>query len=117
MDWYIAKIAFQIVSNQADIVSRFDEQLRLIQATDMASALTKIKLIAQNEEQETTDIYSSKVSWKFVAVLDMHMIGQLNDGKEIYFSIKETDDTKRYIYDAKLREAYIEQKLLPIFAL
>ena len=116
MDWQIAKLAFQIVSPLASGASQFDEQIRLIQANNKFSALSKIKLIAHNEEQETPDIDSSKVSWKFVAVLDLQHLGELNDGAKIYYSISETDDTARYIYDAKLRETYIEQKLLPIFA-
>ena len=39
MKWYLAKVVFRIICGDGEHAAQFDEQLRLIAATDIQSAL------------------------------------------------------------------------------
>ena len=51
MNWYIAKLVYQVIYGNGLFDAQFSEQLRLIQATDEVHAFTKAQLIGHKEEK------------------------------------------------------------------
>ena len=50
MNWYIAKLVFNIAAEKTVHKPHFDEQLRLIAAEDMEEAFHKARYLGLNEE-------------------------------------------------------------------
>lgn len=110
MNWYLTKIVFQIICGEGDHTAQFDEQLRLIVATDEETAFTKAIAIG-NEEQET--FYNQKqqlVQWKFVNVAELYRLTRLIDGAEVYSTIREADDEDAYINFVHHKAQAIQEK-------
>ena len=50
MNWYLGKIIFRIICGEGTHTAQFDEQLRLIAATDEEEAFQKATTIGQREQ-------------------------------------------------------------------
>ena len=50
MNWYMAKIVYQIICGEGNHKPQFDEQLRLIEAPTENEALRKAQEIGQREQ-------------------------------------------------------------------
>lgn len=96
MNWYLAKIVFQIICGDGDHQAQFDEQLRLIQAPNKRTAFTKAAEIGQTEEDLFLNIHQQPVHWKFVNVSELYRMEELLDGAEIYSKIKEPEEGEHY---------------------
>lgn len=99
MNWYAAKIIFQIENDNLDAL-QFDEQIRLINAINKDLAIEiahQIGLMAQE------DLPSAKgnLKWKFIAVTEVEDIGNLEQGKEVYYQIKEPEIVSTYLLRIK----------------
>lgn len=51
MSWFLSKIVYQIICGEGDHTPQFDEQLRLIEADDEATAFTKARTIGELEQE------------------------------------------------------------------
>lgn len=92
MNWYLAKIVFQIVCGSGEHTAQFDEQLRLINAHNKQQAFDKAVEFGQSEEDSFYNIHQQPVQWKFVNVSELYRMEELLDGAEIYSKIKEVED-------------------------
>ena len=97
MNWYIVKIIYQIIAGDGTHTPQFDEQYRIIKADEMEWALEKAQVIArlgqclfQNDKDET-------VQWKLVAVEDVQLLGEMDDGTLIYSRVEELKDAQEYV--------------------
>jgi hypothetical protein len=97
MNWYLAKIVFQIICGDGSHQPQFDEQLRLIQAPDKQAAFSKASGLGQAEEDRFFNIHQQPVHWKFINVSELYRMEELLDGAEIYSRIKEPDDAGDYV--------------------
>jgi hypothetical protein len=104
MNWYIAKIVYQIVCGDGDHTAQFDEQIRLIHAHSILHAFYKARKIGKHEEDNFLNHLNKPVQWKFIDVAEVLPLG-LADGAEIYSKISEEDDAKGYIRSIHLRAA------------
>lgn len=96
MNWYIAKIVYQIVCGSGKHTPQFDEQLRLINAEDEMHAFNKARLLGEREEDRFLNNANNPVIWKFIDVAALHIM-DVEDGFEIESRIFEEDSAKNYL--------------------
>ncbi len=110
MNWYIAKVVFNIVSGDGSHTPQFDEQYRLVKADTMEEAFQKAARIGINEEEMLWNDKQEIVKWSFVGISELYPINELQDGMELFSAIHEEDDRKDYIETLRLKSAYVQSK-------
>jgi hypothetical protein len=97
MNWYLAKIVFQIICGEGDHTPQFDEQLRLIAAPSKEVAFLRAKDVGVAEEEVIENINRKLVTWKFVNIAEIYKIDAWIHGAELYSQIHEAADAEMYI--------------------
>lgn len=97
MNWYIAKIVYQILVSEGREAAQFEEQLRLIQADNKQKALEKAMAIGEQEESLFYNYRDQPVYWKFLDVPELHLVRQLNDGLQLYSHLEEPEYADAYL--------------------
>lgn len=97
MNWYLSKIVFRIICGDGQHTPQFDEQLRLISASNEEEAFNKAMSIGEKEQDGFYNQDEKLVQWKFINVAELYKLSGLLDGAEVYSRIQETDDPDRYI--------------------
>lgn len=110
MNWYIAKIVFNIVSGSGDHRPQFDEQYRLIDAESMEEAFEKASAIGLGEEEILFNQKNEMVKWEFVNIAELYAINELRDGMELFSCIHEETDRQAYIEMIHMKAAYVQSK-------
>ena len=110
MKWYLAKIVFQIVCGDGQHAAQFDEQLRLIAATNEVEAFEKAGAIGNNEEESFYNLRQQLVRWQFINVSELRPLSELIDGAELYSRINEVDDADAYSTFVHRRAESIQRK-------
>ena len=108
MNWYLVKIVFQIICGNTS-ESQFDEQLRLIAATDKDEAFFKAKKYGEREEDIFFNNKQQQVQWKFINVSELYKLGEMIDGAELYSRIEERGNADAYIETVNRKAAGIIQ--------
>ena len=103
MEWYVAKLVYQIVSSKEPSAPQIDEQYRLIRADDPMWAWEKATTLGKLGECKLTGYKNSSVEWKFINVVDLHEIGEIKDGAELFSYTNEPNDLKEYMAVNKQR--------------
>ncbi len=103
MNWYIAKIIYQIICGSGDHTPQFDEQLRLISANSHLHAFQKARAMGRHEEDCFLNHVNKPVLWKFIDVAEILPLDTLADGAEMYSRINEEEDADSYIRTIRLR--------------
>ena len=103
MNWYLAKLIFQVRSGEGAHTPQFDEQWRLIRADEVGWAFEKASVLGRLDESSFLNERSEMVSWKFIEVADIHLIGTLEDGAQLFSSTEEPLDASAYIDQVKLK--------------
>lgn len=96
MNWYLAKIVYQIICGEGDHSAQFDEQLRLIYGRDEDEAYEKAIETGYQEEDTFYNDKQQMVKWKFINIAELYRISQFINGAELYSQIKEADDGEAY---------------------
>jgi len=96
MNWYLAKIVYQIICGEGTHTAQFDEQLRLIAADEEVEAFDKAAEIGRQESEIFCNDKQQLVQWKFINVSELYRISQFINGAELYSQIKETGDGEAY---------------------
>jgi len=107
MNWYLAKIVYQIICGDGDHTAQFDEQLRLIDAADHLQAFYKARHIGLGEEDSFLNNVNKRVKWKFIDVAEIHSLNKLVDGAEMYSKISEEENADLYIQYIKSKSAHL----------
>ena len=110
MKWYLAKIVFQIICGDGNHAAQFDEQLRLIAASDEDEAFEKAGRIGKNEQDSFYNLKEQLVRWQFVNVSELYLLSELIDGAELYSRINEVDDAGAYTSFVHRRAESIRKK-------
>jgi len=108
MNWYLAKVVYQIICGDGNHTPQFDEQLRLIAASDEYNAFQKAQRIGVLEEESFFNDKQHLVKWKFVDVCELYKLSKLIDGAELYSRIQETDDADKYIDTIHRKADYLQ---------
>lgn len=110
MKWFLAKLVFRIVCGQGEHTAQFDEQLRLIAATNENEAFDKATVMGTNEGETFYNQKQQLVQWQFVNVSELFYLSELIDGAELYSRINEVDDADAYINFVNRKAESIQQK-------
>ena len=97
LNWYLVKLVYQVVSGEGAHTPQFDEQLRLIRADELDWACEKAKVLGQIGAFTFLNDSNVEVKWKFVDVVDVCEIGEIEDGVQIYSSTEEPEDISSYL--------------------
>jgi hypothetical protein len=115
MNWYIAKIVFNISAENTPHKPQFDEQLRLIAADNTEEAFFKARTLGLSEEDSFLNDQQNRVRWEFINVAEIVRINKLEDGSEIYSNIYEADEAKSYIHTVHQKAIFIRMNSKPVF--
>lgn len=108
MNWYFIKMNFRIICGSGNHRPQFSEQLRVIEARDMFSAVEKARCFSLNEIQTLDGL----IQWKLVAVTEVFVLSELADGAELSSTIIETDQAEDYIESMLLKESFLQQPVV-----
>lgn len=97
MNWFVAKVVYQIISGGGDHAPQFDEQLRLISAHTMEEAWEKASEIGEQEQYAFKNQKQQLVEWKFINVPEVYVLNDLKDGMELYSRIEEPGNADTYM--------------------
>ena len=97
MNWYLVKIIFRIICGDGDHTPQFDEQLRLIEASEESEAFVKATTIGLGEEEAFLNTRKQLVQWKFINIAELYKLNGFIDGAELYSRIYETENPDQYI--------------------
>ena len=100
MNWYLVRLVFQIVNDNG--TAQFDEQMRLIQADELAWAVEKARVLGWLEQSDDTE---SSVSWRFIDVADIRKIDVLEDGMQLCTYTVVVENAEDYIRLTKINSA------------
>ena len=110
MKWFLAKLVFRIVCGQGEHTAQFDEQLRLVSASNEEEAFAKAQSIGRDEEDCFLNTKQQTVCWQFINVAELYKISELIDGAELYSTIRENDQPDHYIDIINKKAAHIRHK-------
>lgn len=110
MNWYIAKIVFNIDVDAEMNRPQFDEQYRLIRSANYEDAFEKAIELGRREEEILLNHQSKLIHWKFINVAELFPIDELRDGMELFSGTHEPDDKQLYIETIHLKAEYIKSK-------
>ncbi len=103
MNWYLAKLIFQVSSGMGFHTPQFDLQWRLIRADEVAWAYEKASVIGRLDESNFFNDREESVVWKFIEVADIHRIGTIEDGVHLFSTTEEPNEAGAYIKELKNR--------------
>ena len=108
MKWYLVKLVYQVVSGEGAHTPQFDEQLRMIRAEELDWAREKAKVLGQIGAYTFLNNRKEEVKWKFIDVVDICEIGEIEDGVQLYSTTEEPDDVTSYLnlISARAKRAY-----------
>ena len=108
MNWYLAKMVFNIDIENGKHNTQFDEQLRMIKAETADEAFFKARALGKKEEKVFFNVKQKAVNWKFIDVSEIQLLNELSDGTEIYATTHETDEANEYISFVKHKAMVIQ---------
>lgn len=97
MNWYIAKLVYQIMIDNGEYAPQFEEQLRLIQAECQKDALQKAASLGEQEESLFYNYRDEPVYWKFIDVAELRPLRELNDGLQLDSHIEQPEFAENYL--------------------
>ena len=103
MEWYVAKLVYQILNSKKSHTPQIDEQYRLISADDASWAWEKANILGKLGECKLDDSKETSVQWKFINVVDLFEINELSDGAELFSGTDEPNDLEEYMAISELR--------------
>ncbi|MDA9555196.1 DUF4288 domain-containing protein [Pelobium sp.] len=109
MNWYVAKIIFQIEDKEMNY-PQFDEQLRLIDAINNDLALEMAYQLGLMQQDEIKSSKEHTLKWKFIAVTELYHLGEIEHGKEIHYQISEPEHAITYLEMIKEKAAGLKNR-------
>jgi hypothetical protein len=103
MNWYLVKLIFLVRSGDGTHTPQFDEQWRWIRADEVAWAYEKATVLGRLEETRFLNDQAETVEWKFIEVVDIHKIGSIEDGDQLFSATQEPVDADAFIEEVKLK--------------
>jgi hypothetical protein len=111
MNWYLAKFVFRIVCGEGNHSPQFDEQLRLVSASNKEEGFLKAQAMGRKEEESFYNRRQELVQWQFINISEIYLLSDLIDGAELYSRIEEKENADAYIYtiNQKAENIYFTQ--------
>ena len=111
MKWFLVKYIYQIVSGEGNYNAQFDEQLRLMQASNVNDALRKAEELADGFQPPFKNCKGEVVSWKFICIADLHEIQMPEDGAEVTSILHEPNDVPAFLNTIEQRKLFLQQHI------
>jgi len=108
MNRYLVKMNFQI--RIADDHSRFDEQIRIVDAIDEEGALFKASALGRKEETLYLNNEAEEVHWKFIGVTDIINLTGMKSGDLVNERLCRKTDHASYMDFLKKKSLEIQVK-------
>lgn len=112
MDWYLAKLVFNIRIDNGNDNRQFDEQTRMIQANSIENAFFKARTLGKNHEESFVNKENQLVEWKFIDVAELYALSDAKDGEELYSTTHESDNAGSFIKYVQDKSMLIQAKSL-----
>lgn len=112
MNWYLAKLVFNIRIDNGNDNKQFDEQTRMIQANSIETAFFKARTLGKNHEESFINSENQMVEWKFIDVVELYALNGAKDGEELYSRTHESDNAGSFIKYVKDKSMVIQAKSL-----
>lgn len=109
MQWFVAKIVYQIVCGDGNHTPQFDEQLRLVSADSKKLAWQRACEMGAKEQYSFRNQRQELVEWRFISVPEVNTLDALGDGMELYSRIEEPGDPAAYISWIQTRALHLEE--------
>lgn len=113
MNLFIAKLIFNINIENKNLqygVHQFDEQTRIIKALTLSNAFNKARLIGKEEENTFIDQNNKQVTWKFIDVIELYCIQNMQDGEQLYGQTHEMENLDTFMKYAKHKSMIIQTR-------
>lgn len=107
MQWFVAKIVYQIITGTGFHTPQFDEQLRLISVGSKQEAWNRACELGKQEQYSFRNQKQELVEWRFINVPEINSLDTLDDGMELYSRIEEPGDPNAYISWLQVRAAQL----------
>jgi hypothetical protein len=112
MNWYLAKLVFNICIDNGNHNTQFDEQTRMIQAINIEAAFYKARNIGKKQEESFVNTENALVEWKFIDVVEIYALNSVSDGEEIYSATHEKENAPDFIRYVQDKSMLIQAKTL-----
>jgi hypothetical protein len=112
MNSYLAKLVFNIVIENKNITSQFDEQIRIIEAKNAEDAFLKARAVGKREEDRFHNKNNELVEWKFIDIAGLYSLQELKDGEQLFSQTHEADDSKSFIHFIREKAMLIQTNFL-----
>jgi hypothetical protein len=96
MNWFLAKLIYEVRFEDSDKCAQFDEQLRLVLADSWGSAIVKAREIGLQVEKESCLLNVIRMRWTFLNVSGLIHINEAVDGVELYGKLHEANDPEAF---------------------
>lgn len=103
MNWYIAKIVYQVVCGEGNHVPQFDEQFRIIRADELEWAWEKAQVLGRREQCSFPNSRQQPVQWRFIDVVDVFQVDSVEDGAQLYSETEEPENAEEYISQTRAK--------------
>lgn len=97
MGKYLAKAVFQIVTPEGCERGQFEEVLTLVNAENSKKALHKALDWGQKGSSEFVNRKGVRIIWKFVAISELRLLPELEDGIELDSHIEHVGVEEEFI--------------------
>jgi len=112
MKAFLVTLIFQIEIEGHSGKAQFDEQVRLVEATDKKEAWEKARQIGMIEEISFVNEKQQTVVWKFINPANIFPISGLMDGEQVFSITHETEDARLFVDEVKdksrLSQSFLE---------
>ncbi|MBS1682001.1 MAG: DUF4288 domain-containing protein [Bacteroidetes bacterium] len=95
MNWYIAKLVFQI-KGEGMQRHQFDEHLRLVEAENFEDAFFIARMLGISFEETVINKEHGLVQWEFVNVAELRPLN-IRSGVELHTQVREIDEGNHYV--------------------
>jgi len=113
MNWYVAKIIFQIKSEGMQR-QQFDEHLRLIEAENFEDAFFIARMLGISFEETVINKQHGLVQWEFVNVAELRPL-KLKSGMELHSQVREMEEGNQYVNYIHNQAAVMQLEARPVF--
>ncbi|MBX7052075.1 MAG: DUF4288 domain-containing protein [Flavobacteriales bacterium] len=97
MNWYSARLIFQIRIHQNGNAEQFDESVRLFHAINEEEALIQAREAGMADETSFINVHGERVLWKFIDVNMIHELGAIQPGVEVFSNTRMEDKPNHFI--------------------
>lgn len=112
MKWYLVKIVYRIICGEGLHTPQFDEQLRIVSASDALQAFLKGRLLGERGEERFLNDRQEPVKWKFIDVSELYLINEITDGTEVYARVQEEVHEEMYLDNVRRRANRLYEQCL-----